>query len=237
MQYVRGIGQSQQAPQAAPVKEVTHIAGLSCRAPAQEPCRSYVLRDVICMYCNHCTDLDLCRDPALQVGCHYMRLDTACFLKEVRKAHTLALPFMSTHASCMLCSNLRRLRCEDRVELALELLRLAVEASKPRTTPQTAAASAGSNARKDAAGMTPELLRAVVAAGAPVGLQGLRQCLRFGSNRGAAGARSAPEGARLPAAGPALHQVPAGGPPLAPPTALEACEYIGAAQFQDKYKH
>ena len=33
----------------------------------QEPCRSYVLRDVICVYCNHCTDLDLCRDPALQV--------------------------------------------------------------------------------------------------------------------------------------------------------------------------
>ena len=34
----------------------------------QEPCRSYVLRDVICVYCNHCTDLDLCRDPALQAG-------------------------------------------------------------------------------------------------------------------------------------------------------------------------
>lgn len=33
----------------------------------QEPCRSFVLRDVICAYCNACTDLDLCRDPNLQV--------------------------------------------------------------------------------------------------------------------------------------------------------------------------
>lgn len=33
---------------------------------AQEPCRSFVLRNVICSYCNDCTDLDLCRDPMLQ---------------------------------------------------------------------------------------------------------------------------------------------------------------------------
>ena len=68
IQYMRGVGRSRQAPQATVVKTVPHSAGLSCCAPAQEPCRSYVLRDVICMYCNHCTDLDLCRDPALQVG-------------------------------------------------------------------------------------------------------------------------------------------------------------------------
>ena len=37
------------------------------RCGAQEPCRSFVLRDIICTYCNFCTDLDLCRDPALQV--------------------------------------------------------------------------------------------------------------------------------------------------------------------------
>ncbi len=35
----------------------------------QEPCRSFVLRNVICSYCNDCTDLDLCRDPALQARC------------------------------------------------------------------------------------------------------------------------------------------------------------------------
>jgi hypothetical protein len=39
-----------------------------CCKNAQEPCRSFVLRDVICSYCNYCTDLDLCRDPALQVS-------------------------------------------------------------------------------------------------------------------------------------------------------------------------
>ncbi len=33
---------------------------------AQEPCRTYVLRDVICAYCNVWADLDLCRDPSLQ---------------------------------------------------------------------------------------------------------------------------------------------------------------------------
>lgn len=33
----------------------------------QEPCMSYVLRDVICPSCNDCRDLDLCRDPHLQV--------------------------------------------------------------------------------------------------------------------------------------------------------------------------
>ena len=42
-------------------------------AGVQEPCRSYVLRDVICVYCNHCTDLDLCRDPALQVSLRPLR--------------------------------------------------------------------------------------------------------------------------------------------------------------------
>ena len=48
----------------------------------QEPCRSYVLRDVICVYCNHCTDLDLCRDPALQVRsqCHASRPSLAWML-------------------------------------------------------------------------------------------------------------------------------------------------------------
>lgn len=33
----------------------------------QEPCMSFVLRDVICTSCNDCRDLDLCRDPHLQV--------------------------------------------------------------------------------------------------------------------------------------------------------------------------
>jgi DNA polymerase epsilon subunit 1 len=31
----------------------------------KDPCRSYVLKDVICTYCNYCQDLDLARDPSL----------------------------------------------------------------------------------------------------------------------------------------------------------------------------
>ena len=30
-----------------------------------DPCRSHVLPDVICSFCNFCQDLDLCRDPSL----------------------------------------------------------------------------------------------------------------------------------------------------------------------------
>ena len=28
-----------------------------------DPCCSYVLASVICEHCNHCRDIDLCRDP------------------------------------------------------------------------------------------------------------------------------------------------------------------------------
>ncbi len=33
----------------------------------QEPCLTWVLRDVVCDACSACRDLDLARDPALQV--------------------------------------------------------------------------------------------------------------------------------------------------------------------------
>lgn len=39
----------------------------------QEPCRSFVLRNVVCSYCNDCIDLDLCRDPALQARPSFSR--------------------------------------------------------------------------------------------------------------------------------------------------------------------
>ena len=35
----------------------------------QEPCMSFVLKDVVCSQCNNSRDLDLCRDPDLQVRC------------------------------------------------------------------------------------------------------------------------------------------------------------------------
>ncbi|KAK9824549.1 hypothetical protein WJX72_011249 [[Myrmecia] bisecta] len=43
-----------------------HMREFSDAAAFQEPCLSFVLRDVICTYCNNCRDLDLCRDPDLQ---------------------------------------------------------------------------------------------------------------------------------------------------------------------------
>ncbi|KAK9830879.1 hypothetical protein WJX81_001263 [Elliptochloris bilobata] len=45
---------------------LTHTREFAHAAAFKEPCRSFVLRDVICAYCNACADLDLCRDPNLQ---------------------------------------------------------------------------------------------------------------------------------------------------------------------------
>lgn len=30
-----------------------------------DPCKSYILPEVICHHCNFCRDLDLCKDPAV----------------------------------------------------------------------------------------------------------------------------------------------------------------------------
>lgn len=34
-------------------------------AQFHDPCKSYVLPEVICHHCNFCRDLDLCKDPAV----------------------------------------------------------------------------------------------------------------------------------------------------------------------------
>lgn len=34
-------------------------------AQFRDPCKSYVLPEVICHHCNFCRDLDLCKDPAV----------------------------------------------------------------------------------------------------------------------------------------------------------------------------
>ena len=44
----------------------------------QDPCRSWVLRDVICTSCHACRDLDLCRDPGIQV-CAAAESDVTAF--------------------------------------------------------------------------------------------------------------------------------------------------------------
>ncbi|XP_041470272.1 DNA polymerase epsilon catalytic subunit A-like isoform X2 [Lytechinus variegatus] len=41
------------------------VGEFSDDADWRDPCLSYILPEVICRFCNHCRDLDLCRDPML----------------------------------------------------------------------------------------------------------------------------------------------------------------------------
>lgn len=67
------------------------VGEFSEAAQFRDPCRSYVLPEVICRNCNFCRDLDLCKDPALsQVqswghqrpqrgpSCHPLLCSSAC---------------------------------------------------------------------------------------------------------------------------------------------------------------
>ena len=40
------------------------VGEFSEEAQFRDPCRSYVLPEVICHNCNFCRDLDLCKDPS-----------------------------------------------------------------------------------------------------------------------------------------------------------------------------
>lgn len=45
------------------------VGEFSEEAQFRDPCRSYVLPEVICHSCNFCRDLDLCKEPSFsQVG-------------------------------------------------------------------------------------------------------------------------------------------------------------------------
>lgn len=44
---------------------LVHTAEFSPASEWRDPCRSFVLRDVVCRRCSDCRDLDLCRDPGL----------------------------------------------------------------------------------------------------------------------------------------------------------------------------
>ncbi len=41
------------------------IGEFSEDAQFRDPCKSYILPEVICHHCNFCRDLDLCKDPAV----------------------------------------------------------------------------------------------------------------------------------------------------------------------------
>lgn len=47
---------------------MVHCKEFSEAASFKEPCLSFVLRNVICSYCNDCCDLDICRNADIQVG-------------------------------------------------------------------------------------------------------------------------------------------------------------------------
>lgn len=47
--------------------KLVHVREFASASEFHEPCMSFMLRDVICTSCNDCRDLDLCRDPHLQV--------------------------------------------------------------------------------------------------------------------------------------------------------------------------
>ncbi len=44
------------------------VGEFSDRARWVDPCVSFVLPEVICRHCNHCRDLDLCKDPHVDDG-------------------------------------------------------------------------------------------------------------------------------------------------------------------------
>lgn len=44
------------------------VREFSAQVEFRDPCLSFVLRDVICSYCNDCCDLDICRNADIQVG-------------------------------------------------------------------------------------------------------------------------------------------------------------------------
>ena len=66
----------------------------------QEPCRSYVLRDVICSFCSACCDLDLCRDTSLQVLC-WLAMQN-CKNCPCRTQHT-TVAVETVSADCVTC--------------------------------------------------------------------------------------------------------------------------------------
>lgn len=93
-----------------------HVGEFCKEAAFKDPCVSYVLKDVICSYCNDCRDLDVCRDVGLQqrqwrcgVAACQQPYDVAAIehalLQVVRqRAHTFQLQDLS----CVKCKQVKR---------------------------------------------------------------------------------------------------------------------------------
>jgi DNA polymerase epsilon subunit 1 len=59
------------------------VREFSAAADFRNPCMSFVLSDVVCSFCNHCQDIDLCRDESVlahQWTCRHCQQPYVCFL-------------------------------------------------------------------------------------------------------------------------------------------------------------
>lgn len=61
--------------------KLLNISEFSPEAEWHDPCVSYVLPEVICRACNHCRNIDLCKDPhiAIENGVYVLFLAVKLF--------------------------------------------------------------------------------------------------------------------------------------------------------------
>lgn len=99
-----------------------------------------MLRDVICVYCNICTDLDLCRDPSLQARtsvcvrvcvCDWRVWHSLQWCCEVKRGFTCDL-----YAARTVRGAERRLQSQEPVQFPL-MAQLIKHASRYRNWPCT----------------------------------------------------------------------------------------------------
>jgi hypothetical protein len=167
-----------------------------------------VLRDVVCDVCSACRDLDLARDPHLQVCVRPL----AC---------TLGWLLRPAIACCLSCAHdtlwqvVMPMHCTMETPAAaawaqgclVDMPCLTALLARPRWTLRICAySSAASPSRRPIVMELP-----IVPAGAALGVQHVRHGAGCGGGRGTADQRGGGADPRLPAAGPEVPQVPPGG--------------------------
>ncbi|CAG9465602.1 unnamed protein product [Pedinophyceae sp. YPF-701] len=97
---------------------VLHVREFSAEAEFRDPCRSWVLRDVVCHACNDCRDIDLCRDHEVEEGVWRCRM-AACrrpydleAIEAALCAHLdmLGVQYQSQDVRCAKCGRVKRER-------------------------------------------------------------------------------------------------------------------------------
>lgn len=101
---------------------LVHCAEFSPASEWRDPCRSYVLRDVVCGRCNHCRDLDLCRDPALLRHTWVCRACTSGYdlgaieQRLVHHVYALEAAFAVQDLRCVRCRQVASKHCRSHCE-------------------------------------------------------------------------------------------------------------------------